>query len=62
MKNHISTLTLIFYPDHAVYGYEYDDINGNIQSESGYPTIGEALGDAFKRIKTFLVLPDVETK
>ena len=62
MKKHIPTLTLVFYKSQDLYGYEYDDENGNTQADCGYGSVGDALGNAFKRIKTFLVLPDVEVK
>ena len=59
---HIPTLSVVFYKETDLYGYEYDDINGLTQTEYGYPTVDAALGDAFKRLKTFVVLEDVETK
>jgi hypothetical protein len=62
MKKHIPTLTILFYPEHKTYGYEYDDIHGSLQTEYGYPSVSDALGDAFKRLRTFLVLEDVETR
>jgi hypothetical protein len=59
---HIPTLSIVFFKDTELYGYEYDDINGNTQTEYGYPNVDFALGDAFKRLKTFTVLEGVETK
>ena len=59
---HIPTLTLVYYPEHSLYGYEYDDADGLTQTEYGYPNVDAALGDAFKRLKTFTVLEDIETK
>lgn len=59
---HIPTLTLVYYPEQSLYGYEYDDADGLTQVEYGYPTVDAALGNAFKRLKTFTVLEDVETK
>lgn len=59
---HIPTLTLVYYPEHSLYGYEYDDADGLTQTEYGYPNVDAALGDAFKRLKTFIVLEDIETK
>jgi hypothetical protein len=59
---HIPTLSVVFYKDTELYGYEYDDVNGQTQVEYGYPTIDAALGSAFKRLKTFTVLEDVESK
>jgi len=59
---HIPTLTLILFPDQNLYAYEYDDQNGNVQIEYGYTSIGDALNNAFKRLKSFTVLPDVESR
>jgi hypothetical protein len=60
--NHISTLTLILFKDQNLYAYEYDDKNGNMQIEYGFTSVGDALNGAFKRLKTFMVLPDVESR
>lgn len=59
---HIPTLTLVYYPEHSLYGYEYDDSDGLTQADFGYPSIGEALNSAYLKLKTFLVLEDIETK
>lgn len=59
---HIPTLTLVYYPEHSLYGYEYDDADGLTQADFGYPSIGEALNSAYLKLKTFLVLEDIETK
>jgi hypothetical protein len=59
---HIPTLSIVFFKETDLYGYEYDDINGLTQTEYGYVSVDAALGDAFKRLKTFTVLEDVETK
>jgi hypothetical protein len=59
---HIPTLTLILFPEQNLYAYEYDDQNGNMQIEYGYTSIGDALNSAFKRLKSFMVLPDVESR
>jgi hypothetical protein len=59
---HIPTLTLILFPDQNLYAYEYDDQNGNVQIEYGYTSIGDALNNAFKRLKSFTILPDVESR
>jgi hypothetical protein len=60
--NHIATLTLILFKDQNLYAYEYDDKNGNMQTEYGFTSIGDALNGAFKRLKTFTILPDVESR
>jgi hypothetical protein len=59
---HIPTLTLVFYKETELYGYEYDDVDGLTQVEYGYPNVDAALGSAYKHLKTFIVLEDVETK
>jgi hypothetical protein len=59
---HIPTLTLVFYKETELYGYEYDDADGLTQVEYGYPNVDAALGSAYKHLKTFIVLEDVETK
>jgi hypothetical protein len=59
---HIPTLQIIFFQEHELYGYEYDDENGLTQTEYGYLSLDACLGSAFKHLKTFLVLPDVETR
>jgi hypothetical protein len=59
---HIPTLTLQYYTDTEMYGYEYDDENGLTQSDYGFITLDAALGSAYKRLKTFLVLAEVEQK
>lgn len=59
---HIPTLSVVFYKDTELYGYEYDDVNGLTQTEYGYVTLEAALGDAFLRLKTFTVLEGVESK
>lgn len=59
---HIPTLSVVFYKETDLYGYEYDDADGLTQTEYGYPNVDAALGNAFKRLKTFTVLEDVETK
>lgn len=62
MNKHIPTLTILFFEEHNLYGYEYDDAGGLTQTEYGYLSLDAALGNAFKHLKTFLVLPDVETR
>lgn len=62
MKTHIPTLTLVYYSDTQMFGYEYDDDKGLTQTDYGYISLDAALGGAFKRLKTFLVLPDVEQR
>ena len=62
LMKHIPTLTLVYYPEYSLYGYEYDDADGLTQTEYGHLSVDAALGDAFKRLKTFIVLEDVETK
>jgi hypothetical protein len=62
MNKHIPTLTILFFEEHSLYGYEYDDVGGLTQTEYGYLSLDAALGNAFKHLKTFLVLPDVETR
>jgi hypothetical protein len=59
---HIPTLSLFYFPEHTLYGYEYDDQNGNMQTEYGFTSIGDALGKAFKHLKTFTVMSDVESR
>jgi len=59
---HIPTLTLILFKEQNLYAYEYDDKNGNMQIEYGYTSVGDALNGAFKRLKTFTILPDVESR
>jgi hypothetical protein len=59
---HIPTLSVVFYKDTELYGYEYDDADGLTQTEYGYTSVDAALGSAFKHLKTFTVLEDVETK
>jgi hypothetical protein len=62
MNKHIPTLTILFFEEHNLYGYEYDDAGGLTQTEYGYLSLDAALGTAFKHLKTFLVLPDVENR
>jgi len=59
---HIPTLTIIFFQEHSLYGYEYDDAGGLTQTEYGFLSLDSALGSAFKHLKTFLVLPDIENR
>jgi len=59
---HIPTLSLVFFKETDLYGYEYDDVNGQTQVEYGYLTIDSALGSAFKHLKTFTILEGIETK
>lgn len=59
---HIPTLTVVFFKETELYGYEYDDADGLTQVEYGYPTVDAALGNAFKRLKTFTVLEEIESK
>jgi len=59
---HIPTLQVLFFQEHNLYGYEYDDETGLTQTEYGHLTLDACLGSAFKHLKTFLVLPDVETR
>lgn len=59
---HIATLTILYFEEHSLYGYEYDDAGGLMQVEHGFTSLDNALGDAFKRLKTFTVLPDVESR
>lgn len=59
---HIPTLSVVFYKDTELYGYEYDDVNGLTQTEYGYVTLEAALADAFLRLKTFTILEGVESK
>ena len=60
--NHIPTLSLILFKEQELYAYEYDDQNGNIQIEYGYTSVGDALNGAFKRLKTFTLLHDIESR
>lgn len=62
IMKHIPTLTVVFYQEHGQYGYEYDDVQGLTQTEYGYITLGEALGAAYKHLKTFTVLPDIDIR
>ena len=57
---HIPTLTITFNENTDLYGYSYDDENGNTIVNDGYTTLGNALGEAYYRLKTFLVLEDIE--
>jgi hypothetical protein len=59
---HIPTLTLLLFSEENTYGYEYDDINGMIQLEYGFKNIGQALANAYKKLKTFTLLPEVEMR
>lgn len=59
---HIPTLTLLYYSDTKIFGYEYDDEQGLTQTDYGYTNLDATLGAAYKRLKTFLVLPDVEQR
>lgn len=61
MKN-IPTITIIFFEEHNLYGFEYLDDNLNTQVEYGHLTLDACLGTAFRQLKTFVVLPDVETR
>jgi hypothetical protein len=57
---HIPTLTLTFNKQTSLYGYSYDDENGNIINSDGYRNPDDALGFAWKKLKTFIVMEDVE--
>jgi len=58
---HIPTLTIIFNKQTDLYGYSYDAEDGTTQVSDGYVSVSDALGSAFKKLKSFLVLEDVET-
>jgi hypothetical protein len=58
---HIPTLTIIFNKPTGIFGYSYDDENGNTIVNDGHTSVANALSDAWYRLKTFLVLEDVET-
>jgi hypothetical protein len=51
--NHIPTLTVIFYPENEQYTYRYDDVNGLMQENGMFLTIGDALKEAALSLKTF---------
>jgi hypothetical protein len=51
--NHIPTLTLIYYPENEQYTYRYDDVNGLMQENGMFLTIGDALKEAALSLKTF---------
>jgi len=57
---HIPTLTLTFNKQTELYGYSYDDENGNTINSDGYMNINDALGFAWKKLKTYIVMEDVE--
>lgn len=57
---HIPTLTLTFNKQTDLYGYSYDDENGNTINNDGYMNVNDALGFAWKKLKTFIVMEDVE--
>jgi len=57
---HIPTLTLTLNKQTDLYGYSYDDENGNTFNTDGYTSINDALGSAWKKLKTFIVMEDVE--
>ncbi len=44
-----------------MYGYSYDDENGNTIVNDGHTSIGNVLTEAWHKLKTFLVLEDIET-
>lgn len=58
---HIPTLTIIFNKQTNLYGYSYDDENGNTIVNDGYTSLGNALSEAWHKLKTYLVLEDIET-
>jgi len=62
MQKHIPTLTILFFTEHNLYGYEYDDVQGLTQTEYGFLSLDSCLGSAFKHLKTFLVLPEIENR
>lgn len=62
MQKHIPTVTVLFFEEHNLYGYEYDDAAGLTQTEYGFLSLDATLGDAFKRLKTFTVLEEIEKK
>lgn len=51
--NHIPTLTLVYYPENEQYTYRYDDVNGLMQENGMFLTIGDALKEAALSLKTF---------
>jgi hypothetical protein len=51
--NHIPTLTIVFYPENEQYSYRYDDVNGLMQENGMFLTIGDALKEAALSLKTF---------
>ena len=57
---HIPTLTLTLNKQTDLYGYSYDDENGNTFNTDGYTSINDTLGSAWKKLKTFIVMEDVE--
>jgi hypothetical protein len=50
---HIPTLTLVYYPENEQYTYRYDDVNGLMQENGMFLTIGDALKEAALSLKTF---------
>ena len=58
---HIPTLTIIFNKQTDLYGYSYDDKEGNTIVSDGHTSIANVLSEAWYRLKTFLVLEDIET-
>jgi hypothetical protein len=61
MTKHIPTVTITFNKQTNLYGYMYDDENGNTINCDGFTSSSESLGAAWKKLKTFYVLEDVET-
>jgi hypothetical protein len=51
--NHIPTLTLVYYSENEQYSYRYDDVNGLMQENGMFLTIGDALKEAALSLKTF---------
>jgi hypothetical protein len=50
---HIPTLTIVFYSENEQYSYQYDDVDGLMQENGMFLSVGDALKDAALALKTF---------